>query len=586
MIFAACGILIFWRRSHDWVAILVGLTLVGQGVNAFAPLKLLWLQPGWTIPVRLAVGAVIFLLPLACYLFPDGRLVPRWGRFVLLVWGSWLLMSALWGGFPLNIFEFFGSPSTRAIYLVSLLLVLLTGIYAQIYRYRTIASVVQRQQTKWIIFGIVAGIFAGVGVNLLTLAFNQTDPSPSASILFSLAAQTLSALAQLAVPVTVVLSILRYRLWDIDLVINRSLVYGTLSAILAAVYFGTIVLMHQLFGDMSGGQQSSLALAVSALAVAVLYNPTRSRVQAIFDRRFYPRHQEPVQWVYTSPGSSHVAGLAPGAHLGQYEVRELLGRGGMAEVYRGRHLHLKREVAIKVLPAHLANDENFRLRFEREARTVAALQHPNVVQLYDFGDSDGVYYMVMEYLTGSDLAQMIREKGRLPLDETCALVSDIAAALDHAHALGVVHRDVKPSNVMMADRDGEMHAVLTDFGIARIVTGSTGITRTGMLGTLEYVAPEQIEESRQVDGRADVYALGIMVFQMLTGDVPFKGENPAATVLAHLQKPVPDPRQFVPDLPDSAVAAILRALAKSPEHRFQTAGEFVEALRVPEMTPA
>jgi hypothetical protein len=329
--FAVCGFLVFWRRSYDWLAILVALTLVGQGTNAFAPLKLLALEPGWTIPARLTIGSVIFLLPLACYLFPDGRLVPRWGRFVLLIWGAWLLVSALWQGFPLNIFEFYEAQSTRVVYFVSLLLVLLTGIYAQIYRYRNIASAVQRQQTKWIIFGIVAGIVAGVGVNLLTLAFAQTHPTPSADIVFSLIAQTLSVLAQLTVPVTVVLSILRYRLWDIDLVINRSLVYVTLSAILAVIYFGAILLIHQLFRDMSGGQQSSLALAISALAVAVLYNPARSRIQAVFDRRFFPRGQGHVERVYTSPGSSHVAGLSIGTHLGQYEVRQMLGRGGMAE---------------------------------------------------------------------------------------------------------------------------------------------------------------------------------------------------------------------------------------------------------------
>jgi serine/threonine-protein kinase len=255
-------------------------------------------------------------------------------------------------------------------------------------------------------------------------------------------------------------------------------------------------------------------------------------------------------------------------------------------VYLGYHPHLKREVAIKVLPAHLATDQNFRLRFQREARTVAGLSHPNIVHLYDFGDIDGVYYMVMEYLTGSDLGQTLQQRVRLPLDEALALTGDIAAALDYAHSQGVVHRDVKPSNVMMAQREGVMRAVLTDFGIARIVTGSTGITRTGMLGTLEYVAPEQIEESSAVDGRADIYALGVMLFQMVTGELPFKGENPAATVLAHLQKPAPNPRDIVPDLPDYVTGAILRALQKSPDMRFQTAHEFAEAVHASTLIPA
>jgi serine/threonine-protein kinase len=261
-----------------------------------------------------------------------------------------------------------------------------------------------------------------------------------------------------------------------------------------------------------------------------------------------------------------------------YEVLEPLGRGGMAEVYKGRHTRLDKTVAIKVLPLEVADDPNFRARFEREARAVAALKHPNIVQVFDFGDVDGTYYMVMDYIAGKDLAHLMRETGPLSLARVGPLARDIAGALDYAHAQGLVHRDVKPSNVMI--EAGPMpRAVLMDFGIAKILSGGgTGPTRSGMIGTLDYMAPEQINASATIDGRADVYSLGVMVYQMLTGQLPFTGESPGAVLMAHLQQPAPDPRAVRPDLPAACAEAIRRALAKDPAQRCPTAGELAGAL--------
>ncbi len=240
-------------------------------------------------------------------------------------------------------------------------------------------------------------------------------------------------------------------------------------------------------------------------------------------------------------------------------------------------------VAIKVLPASLAGQADFRERFEREARAVAALKHPNIVQVYDFGDADGMYYMVMEYIAGTDLAQALVERGALPLAQARVLICDVAAALDYAHAHGLVHRDVKPSNVMLqpapSGGDQELRAVLTDFGIAKILTGTGDITRVGMLiGTPDYMAPEQIHAANAVDARADVYALGVMLFLMLTGQLPFTGDIPGEVVLAHLHHSVPDPRALLPELPAKVAMAIIRALAKDPAERYQTAGALAAAL--------
>lgn len=299
----------------------------------------------------------------------------------------------------------------------------------------------------------------------------------------------------------------------------------------------------------------------------------------------------------TSPTSAKHTGVYSGMHCGVYEVLEPLGRGGMAEVYKGYHPRLDRAVAIKILPASLAAEEDFRARFEREARAVAALKHPNVVQIFDFGDSAGLYYMVMEYIAGHDLSRLLHENGPLPLEQATPLLHDIASALDYAHGQGLVHRDIKPSNVMLEKKEAEgsrkqetlpssallppssLRAVLTDFGIAKIVGGGTGTTKTAMVGTLDYMAPEQIRASGEVDARADVYAFGVMAYQMFTGRLPFVGENPGAVLMAHLQQPAPDPRAARPDLPAAIAEAILRALSKDPDERYRRAGEMVGEMR-------
>ncbi|MBN2148048.1 MAG: protein kinase [Anaerolineales bacterium] len=284
--------------------------------------------------------------------------------------------------------------------------------------------------------------------------------------------------------------------------------------------------------------------------------------------------------------------LLTGTQFGHYEVLEKIGRGGMSEVYKGRHTRLDRIVAIKILPASLAAEVDFRNRFEREARAVAALRHPHIVQVYDFGDISGTYYMVMEYVAGKDLASAIREQGRLPLDQVIQLLEGVCGALDYAHGLGLVHRDVKPSNVLLQpltplrpadEMDSKQpptqpvvfNPILTDFGIAKMLGGDTAATKTGlMMGTLNYMAPEQIRSAGEVDGRADIYALAVMTYQMLTGRLPFDADNPGAMMLAHLQIPPPDPRELIPELPFHVARAILRALEKEPQARFNTAGEF------------
>jgi serine/threonine protein kinase len=265
-----------------------------------------------------------------------------------------------------------------------------------------------------------------------------------------------------------------------------------------------------------------------------------------------------------------------GKIIGNYQIVDELGRGGMAVVYRAYQPSLNRYVAIKVLPPQLGFDQQFVKRFQREARAAAGLRHPNIVVIHDVGEQDGVYYIVMEYLEGYTLRQSIEEEGPLHLARAAHIVSQVAAALDYAHQQGFVHRDIKPSNIFIGKDD---HVTLTDFGIARAASETQQLTRTGMLmGTPEYMSPEQAEGSA-VDHRTDLYALGVVLYQMLVGRVPFSGTTPHATLHAVIYEPPPPPRQLNPGIPPAVEAVIVKAIAKQPQQRFQSGAELTSALR-------
>ncbi len=259
---------------------------------------------------------------------------------------------------------------------------------------------------------------------------------------------------------------------------------------------------------------------------------------------------------------------------------EPIGKGGMAEVFRGRHETLERDVAVKILSPAAGTVQQFRVRFEREARTVAALQHPNIVRIHDYGSSGSDLYMIMDYISGGTLADLLARRECLTLPEALPIIRDISAALDFAHLEGVVHRDIKPSNVLLLrEADGGVRqAVLTDFGVAKMVAGNQQITQSGIIGTVDYLAPEQIRSEPDVDQRADVYAFGVMVFQMLTGRMPYVSDNLAGVLFAHLQAQFPDPRTYAPDLSESTANAILRACSKDRDDRYHSAGAFAAAL--------
>lgn len=264
-----------------------------------------------------------------------------------------------------------------------------------------------------------------------------------------------------------------------------------------------------------------------------------------------------------------------GTRLGQYEIVEEIGKGGMATVYRAYQPNTDRYVAVKVIHRAIAGEAGGLERFQREARLITRLEHPHLLPVYDYDGAHDPPYIVMRYLEGGTLKDAIRKEGRLPLHEVAHMMRQIASALDYAHRQGVIHRDIKPTNVMI-DQDG--NAFLMDFGIAR-VSDSEGLTQTGFaVGTPGYMAPEQGMGLDTVGARADIYSLGVMLFEMLTGRMPFIAETPMAVILKHLQDDVPSAEELVPGLQQGVDDVIRKAMAKLPEERYATAGEMAEAL--------
>ena len=259
---------------------------------------------------------------------------------------------------------------------------------------------------------------------------------------------------------------------------------------------------------------------------------------------------------------------------GRYRVLRKLGGGGMADVYLCEDLTLGRRVAIKVLLARYLDDPNFVERFRREAKAAAGLNQTNLVSIYDWGEVDGTYYIAMEYVEGETLKDLIRRRGQLSGNEAVAVGLQLLAAVEAAHRSGIVHRDIKPQNVML-DREGT--AKVMDFGIAR--AGDSGMTEVGsILGTAQYLAPEQAK-GQQVDERSDLYSVGVVLYEMLTGTVPFKGDTAVTVALKHVNEMPPEPSQLVPGMPYALNKIVLKAMAKDPDDRYQSAAEFARDLR-------
>jgi serine/threonine-protein kinase len=260
--------------------------------------------------------------------------------------------------------------------------------------------------------------------------------------------------------------------------------------------------------------------------------------------------------------------------IGRYEILAELGRGGMATVYKANDPRFKRHVAIKILPTSFVDEPTFRARFEREAQTIASLEFPGIVPVYDYGEENGLPYLVMRYMPGGSLYLKLH-KGPFKFLETSQMITRLSSALDYVHARGIIHRDLKPANILF---DQFANAYLSDFGIARLQEASVVLTGDGMIGTPAYMSPEQARGDLHIDGRSDIYSLGAIVFEMLTGRQPYEATTPMGVAMKHVLEPVPRILSIRSDLPAPCEALILRAMAKGRDERYQTATELAQDL--------
>ncbi|MEU2390825.1 serine/threonine-protein kinase [Streptomyces sp. NPDC007369] len=278
-----------------------------------------------------------------------------------------------------------------------------------------------------------------------------------------------------------------------------------------------------------------------------------------------------------------------GKQIAGYRVERMLGRGGMAVVYSAKDLRLDRTVALKLIAPERARDDTFRRRFTHESRVAASIDHPHIVPIYEAGETEGVLYIAMRYVSGLDMRALLDREGPLPVATALRIASQVASALDAAHAHDLVHRDVKPGNILVAagtDSDHPEHVYLTDFGLTKKSLSLSGFTTAGeFVGTLDYMAPEQIS-GRPVDGRCDLYSLACVVYESLTGGPPFEREEDAALLWAHQYDPPPPLTEKRPDIAAAADEALGKALAKVPEDRYDSCLEFVAAMRAATGTAA
>ena len=560
------ALIIFLKRTDDRLALLMSIALftfsiqIGRPAIAFAVSypELLWIST-----LLRVISSTLLLVVLSS--FPNGRLVPSWASFYI-IFGIFCVAP-----FTNDIRYYLQSNVTNPIALINALYACV-GIGFQIWRYRYYSTSIEKQQTKWVLYGLtVIALFMTTFIVLDIFLTPSIVNDSMIRLVYRLLVNTfLIFLPASLIPVAFSIAIMRNRLWDIDIIINRSLVVIITTLVLGGIFLLVVLVIRTLFEDSYGG----IPLIVAALAAGMLFNTTRQRAQRVLDRKFYRWRFDLIQLAAAERGQSDIRfGILTGKTLDGYHIDSLVGKGGMGEVYHA--IKDSRPYAIKTLlenatPAHLE-------RFKREIEAMQNLQHANIVKFFGASMTPKPY-IVLEYIDGVNLETYIKQRGHFTTEDALLILRGIADALDYAHIKGVVHRDLKPANILIrAARDGiSVTPLLVDFGIAKITDG-TALTGTGAVGTIAYMAPEQIESARRVTHKADIYALGIIFYEMLTAKKPFEGDL-ANILFAHLQQPPPDVCDIRPDLPEHFNRVIQRAMAKDEGSRWQSAGEMIAAL--------
>jgi Protein kinase domain len=556
-----------WMLSHTIICLWVGWNRRDQGMALFTSMAMMLIltragvfeqlrfYPPYEMPMHVLIAFQTAMMSFLL-VFPTGRLQPRFFSMAYLV---------VYAFFILNRFIPVVDFLNRNYYAIDVLF-LVVALLVQVYRYQNYYSLPQRQQTKWVI-ALVGPTILGYTL-LFALAYLFQLNNDVSLLLTNTFGRSFAVIGL----VGVLIGVIGYRLYNADLVLNRNIVYGGLAIAFSAIFF-VFSLIAQIF--LPNSYARLIAFIGGALLFATIFQPARKTIQAFVDKRFFRLRQD-LQTLEAKNAQRQMErpslgkGTFTGKTLNQVHLLDVLGVGGMGEVYHGQ-LGIQK-LAVKVIPPAMIDKPEVIGRFQQEMNILGDISHPNVVHLIDKGNANGTPYFAMEYVTGQTLSHYLDQYNALPLNQTRLILKDIAAALDYVHSLGIIHRDVKPANIILQD----IRAILIDFGLA-ISLKKDELQNAEVIGTLDYAAPEQILSTGKITQQADVYALGAVAYKMLTGHPPFKG-NVSQIVFAHLNQPAQNPCALAPDLPGPAGVAILRALAKQPEERFTSAGEFVAAL--------
>jgi serine/threonine-protein kinase len=550
-------------RSRAPQAILIGMLAASLGaIIGGSYIEIAGKVPNGLLHVILVVAVLPGVLSiLILFTLPDGRFFPRWGRYLAL------LIAIIE---PIRVWISTQSVSFALGYglLVPFLLVCAIGIWGQIQRYR-VGNSTYKQQFKWFIFGATSVV---TGISLVIIGYIVLPPE------LHILSAGLDEVGGIMLAVSMIFAMTRYRLYDIDLFINRSLVYGGVFVALAIVFSVIFMIFNQSLPRLFPTIDQTLLLMGFVVFIVAMFEPTRQQIQHAIDHHVYGFRFDLNQLSLEQTDMRlEELGALSGRTIDGFQVQELMARGGMSEIYRA--LYHGRVVALKILSQFHRLDELACQRFERESELTGQLQHPYIIQFYSQGEIQGLRYIAMEHIEGLSLADYLEERQSLSYQETWSLLENIASALTYAHEQGLVHRDVKPSNVMLRTTNNAYEAVLMDFGLAKLLDSESTLTGLDAMGTIAYMSPEQIKEGRAVDHRTDIYALAVMLYQMLTGELPFKGGT-GKILFGHVNQPAPDPQAIVPEIPDAVAIAIQRAMAKDPDDRYQSVEAFMKAMQM------
>lgn len=564
LLFFGLAIGILWR-SHNPIAILMAMLAASLGaIIGGSYIEAIGAISGFLLDITLTMAVLPGVLgAFLLFTLPDGRFSPKWGLYLVLVVAISepirIYLSKLNIGFAIGYGMF-----------APLLLVCAIGIWGQIQRYQQ-ADTIHKQQFKWIIFG--ASSVVG-GITLVILGYIVLPPE------LHILSAGLDEVGGVILAVSIIFAVTRYHLYDIDLFINRSLAYMAVLAILALVYVAIFAIFHQNLPRLFPNFNENILSIALFLILVIFFEPTRRLVQSWIDRNIYHFRFDLDQLALgTTHFTLYEQGFLTGQRIANFELQEMIARGGTGEVYRA--VQDGQIFAIKILNKAQHMNDVARKRFERESQLTAQLAHPHIIQFIEQGEERGLRYIVLEYIEGMTLADYLEKETRLSFEDARPLLEQIVSALAYAHQCGFVHRDIKPSNIMLRKKASGYEAIVMDFGLAKLVETASTVTGLEAIGTIAYMSPEQIQAGRPVDRRTDIYGLAVTLYEMLTGELPFKG-GVGSMLFGHVNQPAPNPQNIVPEIPDPVAFAIQRAMEKDPDERYQSVEAFFEAMTIGE----